>query len=259
MSAEQLLRDGKPEDALRALQDQIRQKPADPALRVFLFQLLCLLGQWDRALNQLNVAGEIDASTLAMVNTYRPALSCEAFREKVFAGEHTPLVFGDPQPWLAPLIQALAEDAAGHSEAAERLRDQAFELAPAVAGRLNDQDFEWLADADPRLGPVLEAIINGRYYWLPMMHIRSLSLEAPSDLRDLVWTPAHITLANGGEIVALLPSRYPGSAKAEDAGLRLARKTDWTAEGLPLGQRMFATDAGETALFDVRQIDFSSE
>ena len=66
-AAEQALRDGDPQAAVQLLQNQIRSQPADAKLRVFLFQLLCVLGRWDRALNQLNVAGELDASTLAMV------------------------------------------------------------------------------------------------------------------------------------------------------------------------------------------------
>ena len=60
------LHGGDPAQALKLLQDQVRAKPADAKLRVFLFQLLCVMGQWDRALNQLNVATELDASTLAM-------------------------------------------------------------------------------------------------------------------------------------------------------------------------------------------------
>ena len=35
-------------DALAALQADVRARPADPKLRVFLFQLLCVLGQWPR-------------------------------------------------------------------------------------------------------------------------------------------------------------------------------------------------------------------
>ena len=57
-AAEQSLKDGDPAAALAQLQEQVRANPADPKLRVFLFQLLCVLGQWDRALNQLNVAAE---------------------------------------------------------------------------------------------------------------------------------------------------------------------------------------------------------
>ena len=58
MTAEQLLRDGKLAEALAALTQQVRAQPADSKLRTFLFQLLVVEGQWQRALTQLSVAGE---------------------------------------------------------------------------------------------------------------------------------------------------------------------------------------------------------
>lgn len=61
-------------------QAEVRKAPADAKRRVFLFQLLAVMGDWDRALNQLNVAGELDSGTLAMVSTYREALRCEVLR-----------------------------------------------------------------------------------------------------------------------------------------------------------------------------------
>jgi type VI secretion system protein ImpE len=88
-----------------------------------------------------------------------------------------------------------------------------------------------------------------------------LRIEPPSDLRDLVWTPASILWANGGEAVALVPTRYPGSEKSADPAVRLARRTEWTdlADGtcLGLGQRTLVTDAGETALLEVREMSFA--
>ena len=83
MSADQLLRDGKLDEALAALQQDVRAKPADAKLRVFLFQLLAVQGSWERALTQLNVAGEMDASNLAMVQTYREAIRCELLRAEM--------------------------------------------------------------------------------------------------------------------------------------------------------------------------------
>src|SRR5690606_40769521 len=62
--------------------------------------------------------------------------------------------------------------------------DLAFEAAPASAGMLDGKPFEWIADADMRLGPVIEAIINGKYFWLPFASVARLDLEAPADLRD---------------------------------------------------------------------------
>ena len=81
-TAEEVLAAGDTQGALELLQRQVRERAADPKLRVFLFQLLCVLGQWQRALNQLQVCGDMDAGTLAMVSTYREALKCEAVRER---------------------------------------------------------------------------------------------------------------------------------------------------------------------------------
>lgn len=260
--AEQALRAGDLQAALKQLQDQVRAKPSDPRLRVFLFQLLAVLGQWDRALNQLNVAGELDAGALAMVQTYRETIACEKLRDEVFAGRKVPLLFGEPEPWVALLIEALLRDGRGDADAAQQLRDQAFEQAPGSSGEAqladgSSQAFAWIADADMRLGPMVEAIINARYYWVPMNRLAELRVEAPTDLRDRVWTAASLRFTNGGETVAFVPTRYAGTDLA-DGGLALARRTDW-AEVRPgfhvgRGQRMFATDSGELALMDLRHL-----
>jgi len=258
MSAEQLLREGDLEGALAALQQQVRQEPGSARHRIFLFQLLAVLGQWDRALHQLGVAAELDAAALAMAQVYREAIHCEALRAEVFGGRRSPLFFGDPEEWMAWLVEALRLAAAGKHEAARALRDRAFEQIPAAAGTIDGAPFEWIADADPRLGPVLEAIVNGRYYWIPFHRVQRIQIEAPADLRDLVWTPAHFRWANGGESVGLIPTRYPGTASSPDGPLRLARRTEWVDEAggacRGLGQRMLATDAAELPLLDLRLI-----
>jgi protein involved in temperature-dependent protein secretion len=134
-------------------------------------------------------------------------LRCEPLREKVFAGQTSPLVFGDPQRWVALMIEALRLEAQHAYAEARLLRDEAFAAAPANAGDLNAEPFEWIADADPRLGPILEAVLEGRYYWIPWMHVSALRLSEPEDLRDLVWMPAEFTWSNGGSAVGLIPTR----------------------------------------------------
>jgi type VI secretion system protein ImpE len=257
-SAEQALRAGDIEAALKSLQDGVRAKPADPKLRVFLFQLLCVMGQWQRAATQLEVCGELDASTLPMVNTYREALKCEFLREAVFAGKNTPMVFGQPQGWVALLVEALMADARGDAASAAKLRDDALASAPAIAGTLNGEPFEWIADADSRLGPVIEAVINGRYCWVPFTALAKVTVEEPVDLRDLVWSAAHFEFTNGGESVALIPTRYPGTAAEADGALRLARRTDWLALSgthfAGLGQRVMTSSASELDFLQVREI-----
>jgi len=258
MLAEQSLREGNLDDALEQLQQKVRDDPSNAKYRIFLFQLLAVLGRWDRALNQLNVLGDLDPSTLAMVQTYREALRCEVLRAEVFRGERTPLVFGDPEPWLALLMQAAKLIGSGNHDGALPLREQAFEEAPVTAGSVDGKPFEWIADGDSRLGPVLEAIVNGRYYWIPFDRIREIQLEKPVDLRDVVWMPAQFSWANEGQAVGLIPTRYCGSESSADDALRLARKTVWEERPgetfLGLGQRMLATDGGDYSLMDVRHV-----
>jgi type VI secretion system protein ImpE len=257
-AAERAVREADLDAALRYLQEQVRQRPADAKLRTFLFQLLCVLGQWERALTQLNVAAELDAQALGMAQMYRDAVQCEMLRAGVFAGQRSPLIFGEPSEWLALLIESLLVTGTPRQHEAASLRDRAFEAAPASGGAVDGQPFEWIADADMRLGPVCEAIINGRYYWVPFERLAQIDLEAPTDLRDVVWVPAHFRFSNGGESVGLIPTRYPGSEQADDGALRLARKTAWTEVGADvftgLGQRQFSTDSGDYALMDVRSI-----
>jgi type VI secretion system protein ImpE len=253
-----LLREGDPEAALASLQAVVRAEPADAKHRVFLFQLLSVLGQWGRALTQLNLAGELDAGTLGMVQVYREALGAEALRAEVFAGRKSPVIFGDPEQWVAMLLEALRLAGRGEYEKSQALRAEAFEQAPATAGRLNDRPFEWIADADARLGPILEAVVNGRYYWIPFHRIAEMRVERPSDLRDLVWLPVELKWANGGDAVGLIPARYPGSESASDPLLKLGRRTEWTDVGAELfvgsGQRMLATDAGEFPLMELESV-----
>ena len=256
-AAEEQLRAGDLAGCLADLTQQVRRSPADPRQRIFLAQLLMVTGDWERAAAQLEVLESLDASALPMVHTYRSAIQCERLRQSVLRGERSPLVFGDPEPWIALLIQALALGPASSTQADE-LRAQAFAAAPASPGSLNGVEFEWIADADSRLGPVLEVLLNGAYYWVPIHHVAAMTVEPPADLRDLVWLPVRLTWTNGGEVEALVPTRYVGTETLTDDALKLARKTEWTAIGAEVfagsGQRVLATSVEEVPLLSVREL-----
>ncbi len=239
MDAQAILRAGDPHAALAQLKQEVRQAPRDARLRTFLFQLFCIVGEWDRALNQLVVAAELDATAQPMAQAYRAAIRCEILRERVFAGTRSPTVFGDPEPWMPLLIEANRLLAQGNPAQAAPLRDAAFEQAPTTAGSVNGQAFEWIADADQRLGPMLEALVDGKYYWVPFHRLRNVVVEPPADLRDQVWLPVRFTWTNGGESVGFVPTRYPefrrrgceprtGAAHRVPRGGRLVART-WSA------------------------------
>jgi type VI secretion system protein ImpE len=258
-----LLRAEGPRAALDRLKQEVRKSPRDAKLRTFLFQLFCVFGEWDRALTQLAVASELDALALPMAQAYRAAIRCEMLRERVFAGTRSPTVFGKPEAWVSLLVEANRLLGTGAVAEAAKLRDAAFEDAPATPGTIDGKPFEWIADADQRLGPVLEAMIEGKYFWVPFANIARVDIEKPTDLRDQVWMPAHFTWTTQGESHGFIPTRYPGSIPGStgDEALALSRRTEWRERGdwsIGFGQRMLTTDNDEVAIMDLRRLEIAA-
>src|SRR5262245_36027478 len=228
------------------------------------------MGEWERAQTQLSVAAEMDATNSLMAQMCEKAILCERYRSEVFAGKRSPMLLGEPEPWVGLMVQAAMLTAQGKHAAAAELRTQAFEQAPAAAGEIDvgpeegktvTHAFEWIADADETMGPLLEAIVDGKYYWVPWHRISLLRLEKPQDLRDTVWMPGQVVWTAGAQQVVLIPARYPGSeGQRWDPAIRMGRRTEFTDRGGwegPIGQRLLATDAGEFGILETRAVRFA--
>ena len=87
MAPEDYLKAGNLKESLQLLQERIKKQPSNPADRIFLFQLLSVMGQWERAQTQLKVLKELDERSIPMVLTYRQVIACEQYREQVFSGQ----------------------------------------------------------------------------------------------------------------------------------------------------------------------------
>jgi type VI secretion system protein ImpE len=261
MKAEEFIKSGQLDEALSSLQAEVRANPVDARLRTYLFQLYSVLGQWEKANTQLKVLADMNSETLMLARIFQPVLHGEAFRKEVFSGNRTALIFGEPMEWMGLLLQANELAAKSKFIPAQELRDKAFEAAPATSGKFNDTSFEWIADADTRLGPILEVMMNGSYYWVPFCRIKKMALEPPTDLRDLVWAPAQFLWTNGGEASGHVPVRYPGTEASTDSGLRLGRKTEWQEKdggyAFGVGQRVLATSEGDFSLLECRTLEFN--
>jgi type VI secretion system protein ImpE len=261
MNSAEFVLAGQLEEGLSALQAEIRKKPEDLKLRVFLFQLNCVLGRFDKALTQLQVVAGLNAESMLLAQIFRPIIACEMLRKEVFAGKRTPVIFGEPAEWLGLLVQANNLAAQSEFKAAAELRERAFEAAPTSEGTINGEPFQWIADADSRLGPVLEVVMEGKYFWIPFCRIHKIETDKPEDLRDLVWLRARFTWSNGGTALGHIPTRYPGTEELNDGPMRLARKTEWQQRDgetfLGLGQRVLATDGNEYPLLECRAIELT--
>jgi type VI secretion system protein ImpE len=258
--ADALLREGDISGARAALVDVVRARPSDAEARMFLFQLLAIAGEWDKARTQVQTLAQLSAEAQMLAAAYGQSIEAEATRREVFAGRQRVDILANPDGWLGELAAAIEHFSSGRDDDGVAARDAAFDAVPDVAGRLNDTAFDWIADADSRFGPAFEAIVAGRYGLLPFDAITKITSKGPQDLRDLVWLPVQVWMRSGQSISAFLPARYPGTETSPDSNEQLARATGWhaTAWGeTGRGQHLWSlSDGSEHGILSLRTLEF---
>lgn len=257
--ADQLLRSGDLDGARGALIDVVRSEPANQPARMFLFQVLALAGEWERAAKQLTILGQLSGEAQMLAATYHQAITAEAERAEVFAGRSRARQHIASE-WVESLIDAIQHFACGRVAEGVAARDAAFDGAPDTPGVFNGAAFDWIGDADSRFGPCFEAIIGGRYGLQAFDGVERIESEGPRDLRDTVWYPVQIAFRNGQSVAALLPARYPGTESVETPMTRIGRGTDWAPTewgDRGIGQHLWTLSTGEDRdLLSLRTLAF---
>jgi type VI secretion system protein ImpE len=231
MNAKELFRAGKAEEAVKTLGGELRKDPTNVRNRTFLFELLCFMGELERAEKQLDILSDLSKEAGMGTLLYRSAVQAERLRREMFEKRTFP--------------QTDAE--------------------PADKGLLNGAQFTAIEDADPRIGARLEVFAAGSYIWIPFAHITSIRMESPKRLRDLLWIPA--ILKTGPKCGALdlgevmIPALTPLCFRHSDDSVRLGRQTVWEEiEGtmVPMGQKLLLIDGEEFPILEVRTLEFQA-
>ncbi len=255
-----LLQQARLTEALAALKEEVRSSPAKAELRTRLFALNCVLGKWDKAQYDLEAIRSVDPSWMIPGAMYQAIIRAEPVRRDVFAGKARPLVMGEPEAWLAWNIQALEFDAIGKNAEAAELRSQSWDAAPEYKCSVDGQACQWISDADRRIGPVLEAYLDGKYYWIPFGQLKKIVITPPEFLVEAVWVPATLTVSSGAELSAHLPARYPGSEESANGNVSLGQLTEWVEDAggaeRPIGQKILESDVDSFGMLSCRMIEF---
>ncbi len=262
MNARELLTTGNLTQAIEQAQQDVRSRPLDSACRMLLFELLCFVGQWDRAALQLETLEQLADLAAGDLALCRELLSAQGERQRFLSAGRPPRFLIDPPPTVATTLDAWDRLRAGEvAEAAGRLDRAEAERVPP-RGRLGEARFEDFRDTDDALAAVLEAFARGVYYWVPWEDIQFLDVQPPRCLRDLLWAKARIVLAQGilGEIY--VPCLYADSAAHSDDLIRLGRKTDWVDAGCGLsrgvGLKTFLADDAFRTIFELQDLHFDA-
>lgn len=233
MNTRELLKAGKLNEAVQALGAEVRDNPSDSQRRIFLFELLCFAGDYERANKHLQILGDGSAQVQMGALLYRGALAADRARQEMFEKREFPT---GPAP--------IAE----------------------LSGTMNGKPFTSLSDADPRIGARLEVFVAGSYAWIPFQHIASVQIEPPKRLRDLLWTPAKVRTGpsfKGKELgEVLLPAISALTWKHAADDVRLGRATVWeaepeTGESVPFGQKMLLVDDEELPILELRKLEIA--
>ena len=248
--------------AIEALTQEVREAPADPQKRTFLFELLAFAGDWDRAEKQVAAVAGADAPSQMAAGVYRGLLQAERDRARVFAGKARPHFLR-----AVPGTSRRASPRSARSARGTSPRPGPFSTRPRKNARRSPASaarsaFGDLRDFDDVLRGVVEMVFQGKYTWFPLEQAKSLEPNPPKKLRDLIWPGARITADDGTSGDVFLFALYPGSSAHADNLVKLGRMTDWKSLSddlqAGLGLRSFLVDDAELSLFELGPVDFDS-
>jgi type VI secretion system protein ImpE len=260
VTAKELLDSGRLSEALKLVTEGVKANPGDLSQRTALFELLCLAGDLERAARQLDVLGHQDIQIDLAIAVYRKTIVCEQARRRLFA-DGTPPHFLTSATYAGLQLKALEFYRAQEYATALSMLEEAEAARPLVTGTLNGVEFDDFKDADDLLGPFLEAFIEDRYTWIPWQEIKSLQVDAPKNLRDMIWSRAEIEFHSGSVGAVMLPVLYVDSYKHADESIRLGRITAWRDDveefAVGLGQKVMYAGQQEYGILELRSVELN--
>ena len=251
MTAIDLFKQGKLEDAIQATIEVVRNNPSDISARSSLCEFQCFAGNLEKADKQLDTLLSLDADALHGVSMFRQLIRAEQARNDFYRDGALPDFIEQPGDELKARLEASIAIREGHADDAVARLAEAESARTVVTGTCNGENFSDLRDLDDLLGSVVEVLTStGKYYWVSLNQIRSLTFDPIEHTRDLLWRPMEIEV--GGDIDGRVyaPALYHGSFEGDDPKSHVGLATDWT-ESIAgvirgVGQKMFLV--GEDAV-----------
>ena len=262
MKAEDLYREGRLNDAVDAMNEEVRKHPADLERRAFLSELLCIAGNLDRADKLLETVLAQSPGSGTGIALVRQLIRAERARQEFYEAGRVPEVLVDPTEGMRLRIRASILLREGDMDGATKLLHEAEEKRTHPKGTIGGQAFEDLRDLDDLVGDCLEVLTStGKFYWIPMDTVVQIAPRKPERPLDLLWLPVEMTVREGPEGVVYLPTTYAPTGSVTDEQLLLGRATEWVGEeGQAIrghGQRTFLIGDEATAILELGEISFT--
>jgi len=258
---------GKLAEAVAAATAAVKSAPTDARARWVLGELLIVAGELERADQQFDTLGTLDAKMVPRVSPVRYLIrAAVARRDFQESGAVPEFIDGGPTPHQRLLLEAGVHLRAGDSEKALTLASEAERIRPALAGRHGETAFTDFRDGDDLLAGVFEVFKGGKYFWIPAERVVAIEFDPPSSPLDLYARAVTLTLGSAGEEAdheVHMPVVYALQSDSDDL-CRLARSTKWVggrdAPVRGVGQRIFSlADGTDLDILDIESLAFTTE
>ncbi|NDJ56629.1 ImpE family T6SS protein Cts1E [Enterobacteriaceae bacterium 4M9] len=241
---------------------RVKSSPGDIASRIHLMKLYCIDGDWFKATRQVETISRMQPTFLTEGELYKNLIAAEAMREDVFKGARSAGEVENALPeWISDHVSMNKYYHECAYEKAEQHQEIVLEHTENIQGN-GEQcgEFSWITDGDSRLGNIFEFITSGGYRWISLKDIKSISVNMPQRLIDLVWAPATLSTHNN-VIRGYVPARYPLNNASDQHKLGLITEWDVINERFyqVRGQKMWITSAGEFSLFETGEMNFECQ
>lgn len=246
--------------AVEAALNAVKSKPTDITARIFLFELSCFSGDWERAEKQLDVIGHQDVNAMIGSHIYKQNFKAERDRLSVFNEGMIPECLMPPPKYVEDLIVAGNHIRDGKISEARELLDKIEEERPVFACKINGEESSDFRDCNDLTMCVFEAVVKDSYTWLPFEQVKNVVFDPAKTLRDKFWMHAEVEMTNGTKGEMFLPSLYVESFKNENDQIRLGKVTDWREAGEDIfvgeGVRLFQYEGGYKPILEIETIEF---
>ena len=265
MDAKAYYQTGQLTEAIQAATASVKKNPMDAGLRGFLTELLMVNRDWERADKQLDFIGHQAPNAMAGVALWRQLIRAGQARDQFFSEGRVPEVLEEPDELMQTYLKASLSMRDKKLVEAKAILDEAEAMRPKLSGELDGKAFSDFRDLDDLAPGVLEVFTStGKYYWIPLTRVVSLSLYKPESPVDLILRRAHLHTNNEGpDGEVYIPTVYHALDENDRDNLLLGRATDWIgADNEPvrgIGQRMFLVDDAAKTIMEMEELSFNQQ
>lgn len=233
MNIQELFHENKLNQIIENSSQQLQREPTNIKQRSLLSEMLCLMGDIERADKHLDIICQQEPKYFVGANTIRQLIRAEMTRKECFMQGAFPEFLDKPDTVQQLHLAALIEIRNNNNSKASALLEQAIEHTQELTGECNGVVFNCIRDLDDVFAPFLEVLTTtGKYYWFSFNQIKNINFYLPEHPLDLLWRRAELQLFNDKVCEIYIPATYlyfnDLNLPVQDINAyRLARKTDW--------------------------------